>query len=58
MRLSFLSLLALVSLGGCISYSGTSSPARETVVVPQGSTTVVPQGSSVILCANGMRPPC
>jgi hypothetical protein len=46
-------LLALVvplALGGCFSYSDTSTP-------PQHTTIVVPQGSTVT-CTNGAIPPC
>ena len=45
--LSVLALALPLALGGCLSFS--SSPPRETVVVPQGTT---------LVCANGLQPPC
>ena len=51
--MKFLSLSVLVlalplALGGCLSFS-SSSPPRETVLVPPGTT---------LVCANGLQPPC
>ena len=45
-------LVALIplGLGGCLSYSETSTP-------PRGTTIVVPPGSTVI-CSDGLAPPC
>ncbi len=38
-------------LGGCLSFSGTSSP-------PQASTTIVVPPGSTVVCSNGSGPPC
>lgn len=46
-RLSLLVLALPLALGGCLSFS--SSPARETLVVPPGTT---------LVCPNGTQPPC
>ena len=46
-KLSILMLALPLVLGGCLSFS--SSPPRETVVLPPGST---------LVCANGLQPPC
>lgn len=45
-------LVALISigLGGCLSYTETPYPPRNTtIVVPPGST---------VTCSNGLAPPC
>lgn len=58
MRVQYLAALLPLALGGCLSYS--APPQRETVVLTPGTTTtttVVPPGS-VVVCANGLRPPC
>jgi hypothetical protein len=51
MRISRLILLVPFALGGCLSYSGSPPPARETVVVPAAPGTAV-------VCSNGLAPPC
>jgi hypothetical protein len=49
MRLS-ISLMLVISLGGCVVYSDTATrPPQTTIVVPQGS---------VVYCSNGLAPPC
>ncbi len=65
MRPSLLILLIPIGLGGCISYSGTPPPQRETVVLPSRQTvvlspgeTIVPAGSATVVCTNGLSPPC
>ncbi len=71
MRIAYIVFLLPIVLGGCVSYSET--PVRTgAVVVPAtstittvtpgmalapGTTTVVPAGT-IIVCSNGMRPPC
>ena len=51
MKKVLLAVLIPLSLGGCLSFSGTSSPppTHTTVVVPPGST---------ISCSNGQTGPC
>jgi hypothetical protein len=55
MRIATLILLLPLALAGCLSFS-SSSPPRQTIVVPQ-TTTALPPGSRVI-CADGTQPPC
>lgn len=59
MRVLYVAFLIPIGLGGCLSYNGTSAPARETVVVPR-QTVIVPAGSTttVVVCPNGLAPPC
>jgi hypothetical protein len=49
MRLSMLLLLLALGFSGCVTYSGTSTPPQNTIVVPPGST---------VYCSNGSAPPC
>jgi hypothetical protein len=39
-------------LGGCLSFSGTSSPP------PANNTTIVVPPGSTVVCSNGSGPPC
>lgn len=63
MRSWYLAALLPLVLGGCLSYS---APPNDTVVLnpptaapgtSTTTTTVLPAGA-VIVCANGLRPPC
>lgn len=63
MRSCYLAAILPLALGGCLSYA---APPRETVVLPPvivtpgtttTTTTLVPPGS-VLVCPNGLRPPC
>jgi uncharacterized protein YceK len=56
MRKILLAMALPLALSGCFSYT-EATPARETVIVPQGTTAVVPAPSTVV-CADGSRPPC
>jgi hypothetical protein len=64
MRSWYLAAILTLSLGGCVSYS--APPQHETVVLTPGvaapgtsttTTTILPPGT-VVVCANGLRPPC
>jgi hypothetical protein len=50
MRRSMLLLLFLsLGLAACVSFSGSSRPAPQTIVVPPGSK---------VYCSDGSAPPC
>jgi hypothetical protein len=51
MKKLLLAVLIPLSLGGCLSFSDTSSPP------PTHTTVVVPSGSAVT-CSNGQPAPC
>ena len=46
-RISLVMLVLPIALSGCLSFS--SSPQRETLVVPPGT---------MLVCPNGTQPPC
>lgn len=47
-RSSLLVLALPLVLSGCLSFS-SSSPPRETLIIPPGTT---------LVCSNGTQPPC
>jgi hypothetical protein len=49
MRSSTLLLVLSLGLAACVSYSGTSRPAQQTIIVPPGSK---------VYCSDGSAPPC
>ena len=55
MRFATFVLLLPLALGGCLSFTSSPQPPKQTIVVPPA--TVVPPGSSVV-CSNGLQPPC
>src|ERR1700722_6247670 len=50
MRITAFVLLLPLALAGCLSFTSSPSPPRQTIVVP-------PAGSTVV-CSNGLQPPC
>jgi hypothetical protein len=57
MRIVTLVLLLSLTLAGCLSFS-SSSPPRQTIVVPPSTNTTVLAPGTTIVCTNGMQPPC
>jgi hypothetical protein len=47
-------LVAMLALGGCISYSSSPQPSP-TIIVPQGATVICPNGTPAVLSGNVYR---
>ena len=51
----FVVLIPLL-LAGCLSFSDTSPPQTNVIVPAQGTTVLAP--GTMVVCTNGLRPPC